>query len=200
MNWGALLHLGANMRDDFLDDPDGWAKSREDEVHRPNPMGPSEKPKRSRYHSYLTCDDAIWKDNVDHCASEGLNTVFIDLGEGVCYPSHPELAVKGTWPVEKMRKELARIRSLGLEPVPKLNFSACHDSWLKEYHRMLSTREYYQVVADVIKDVVEMFDHPRLKGFLVAPWDMSATQKDSEHTRAGISQLAEAKRHHENPV
>lgn len=338
MNWGALLHLGSNMWDDFLDDPDGWAKSREEEELRPNPMGPSEKPKSSRYHSYLRCDDTIWKGNVDHCASEGLNTVFIDLGEGVFYPSHPELAVKGTWSVEKTRKELARMRSLGLEPVPKLNFSACHDSWLKEYHRMLSTREYYQVVADVIKDVVEMFDHPRLfhigydeefaiaqfntyfcairngdlwwhdlnytvcqvakhgarpimwadaiwtgreefvrrasheilmanwyyrddfsekkqqwdgeferrggwgeaynglagflaleeagfdqlpcgsnwnndrnmgrlvdfcrqridpsrlKGFLVAPWDMSATQKESEHTRAGISQLAEAKR------
>ena len=162
MVWGALLHLGSNMWDDFLDDPDGWAKSPEEEQQRPNPMGPSEKqPKRSRYHSYLRCNDAIWKGNVDHCAAEGLNTVFIDLGEGVFYPSHPELAVKGTWRVEKLRKELARIRALGLEPVPKLNFSACHDSWLKEYHRMLSTEKYYQVVADVIKDVVEMFDHPR---------------------------------------
>ena len=161
MVWGALLHLGSNMWDDFLDDPDGWAKSPEEEQQRPNPMGPSDKKKRSRYRSYMRCNDAIWKGNVDHCAAEGLNTVFIDLGEGVFYPSHPELAVKGTWSVEKLRKELARIRALGLEPVPKLNFSACHDSWLKEYHRMLSTEKYYQVVADVIKDVVEMFDHPR---------------------------------------
>jgi hypothetical protein len=61
-----------------------------------------------------------------------------------------------------MRKELARIRSLGMEPLPKLNFSACHDSWLKEYHRMLSTKEYYHVVADVIRDTVELFDNPRL--------------------------------------
>ena len=61
-----------------------------------------------------------------------------------------------------MQKELARIRSLGLEPLPKLNFSTCHDSWLKEYHRQVSTPKYYQVVADVIRDVCEIFGHPRL--------------------------------------
>lgn len=159
--WSALLHLGCNMWDDFLDDPDGWAKSAEEEAVRPNPMGPDAKPRRSRYHSYLKCDDQVWKGNVDHCAAAGLNMVFIDLGEGLFYPSHPELAVKGTWPVEKMRKELARMRAIGLEPVPKLNFSACHDAWLKDFHRMLSTPEYYKVVADVIRDVAEIFDHPR---------------------------------------
>ena len=161
--WSALLHLGANMWDDFLDEPDGWAKSKEAERAHPNPFGPSaKKPRRSRYQSYLRCDDAIFRGNIDHCAKKGLNTVFIDLGEGLFYPSHPELAVEGTWSVEKMRKELVRMRTLGLEPVPKLNFSSCHDAWLKEYHRMLSTRKYYEVVADVIRDVVEIFDHPRL--------------------------------------
>ena len=157
--WSALLHLGHNMWDDFLDNPDGWARSAEEEKARPNPEGPK---KTSRYHSYLRTDDAVWKGLVDHCAAKGLNAVFIDLGEGVAYPSHPELSVKGTWPVEKLRKELARMRAMGLEPLPKLNFSSCHDGWLKEYHRMLSTAEYYKVVADVIRDAAEIFDHPRL--------------------------------------
>ena len=75
MVWGALLHLGSNMWDDFLDDPDGWAKSPEEERQRPNPMGPSDKKKRSRYRSYLRCNDAIWKGNVDHCAAEGRSLV-----------------------------------------------------------------------------------------------------------------------------
>ncbi len=79
---------------------------------------------------------------MDHAAEEGLTTVFMDLGEGMAYPSHPELAVPGTWSVEKMQKELARMRSLGLEPLPKLNFSTCHDAWLKDYHRMISTPQY----------------------------------------------------------
>jgi hypothetical protein len=44
------------------------------------------------------------------------------------YPSHPELAVKGSWSPEKMKSELARLRALGLEPIPKRNFSASHDA------------------------------------------------------------------------
>jgi hypothetical protein len=50
---------------------------------------------------------------------------------------------------------------LGLEPIPKLNFSTGHDAWLKDYHRVTSTPDYYKVVADVIRDVAEVFDHPR---------------------------------------
>ena len=161
MIWGTLLHLGSNMWDDYLAGPDDWAKSTEEEQLAPNPFG-AEGRKRSNYRSYLRCRDDLWRKAVDHMAACGMNTVFIDLGEGMEYPSHPELAVAGTWSVEKMRKELARIRALGMEPVPKLNFSTCHDSWLKEYHRMVSTREYYQVVADVIRDTCEIFDNPRL--------------------------------------
>ena len=137
-----MLQVGNNMWDDFLVGPDDFAKSIEEEKINQNPFGPDPRGKRSRYHSYLCCDDGVWKDAVDRSAEKGMNAILIDLGEGVEFPSHPELAVKGTWSVEKMQKELARIRSLGLEPLPKLNFSACHDSWLKEYHRMLSTKEY----------------------------------------------------------
>ncbi len=160
-SWGCLLHLGSNMWDDFENGPDDWAKSEAEERLRPNPFGPSGN-RRSSYHSYLRCHDDLWRKSVDHAAKKGLDLVFIDLGEGIEYPSHPELKVAGTWSVDKMRKELARMRRLGLEPCPKLNFSACHDSWLKDYHRMLSTRKYYQVVADVIRDAVEIFDNPRL--------------------------------------
>lgn len=161
-SWGCLLHLGSNMWDDFDEKgPDGWAKSEEEEKTNPNPFGPAGK-RRSSYRSYLRCHEDLWKKSVDHAAKDGLNLVFIDLGEAIEYPSHPELKVAGTWSVEKIRNELARIRALGLEPIPKLNFSACHDSWLKDYHRMLSTRKYYEVVADVIRDTVEIFDRPRL--------------------------------------
>lgn len=157
---GALLHLGSNMWDDYPAGPDDFAKSEAEEKSCPNPVNPAGK--RSRYHSYLQCHDDLWKKSIDHMAEKKMNLVFIDLGEGLFYPSHPELAVAGSWSVEKMRKELARIRSLGMEPLPKLNFSTCHDAWLKDYHRMVSTKKYYQVVADVIRDVCEIFDNPRL--------------------------------------
>ena len=157
---GALLHLGSNMWDDFPANPDNLAKSPEEEKVRPNPAKPSGKP--TRYCNYLICRDDLWRKSIDHMAEKGMNLVFIDLGEGIAYPSHPELAVAGTWSVEKTRAELARIRALGIEPIPKLNFSTCHDSWLKEYHRMVSTPTYYKVVADVIADVCEIFGKPSL--------------------------------------
>ena len=94
-------------------------------------------------------------------ADAGLNMIVINIGEGIQLESHPELAVRGSWSIEKMRTELERLRKLGLEPIPKLNFSATHDIWLKEYSRMLSTPTYYQVCGDVIREVIEIFDHPR---------------------------------------
>lgn len=129
---GMLLHLGRNL----------WSEK--------NAAG------------HLRCDDEVWKSTTDQMAREGLNLALVDLGEGLQYPSHPELAVEGSWSVERMRKEIARLREMGIEAVPKLNFSATHDLWLKEYHRMISTPEYYKVCADLIRDVCEIFGAPRL--------------------------------------
>ena len=87
--------------------------------------------------------------------------VVMDLGEFLAYPSHPELAVKGSWSAERMSSEVKRLKAMGLEPIPKMNFSATHHQWLKQYGRMLSTEPYYRVCADVLKDVSEIFERPR---------------------------------------
>ena len=113
----------------------------------------------------LACDDAEWRLVMDRMSANRLNMVLIDLLEGVEYPSHPELGVRGAWSAEKLTKELARLRSLGLEPIPKLNFSACHDEWLGEWGRMLSTPDYYRVCEDLIRDCWELFGHPRFFHF-----------------------------------
>jgi len=110
----------------------------------------------------LACDSAEWATIVTHMHERGLNMAVIELAEGVKYESHPEIAVTGAWSVERLRKELAHMRSLGIEPVPKLNFSATHDQWLGDYNRMVSTPEYYKVCEDLVSEVCEIFDHPRL--------------------------------------
>ena len=88
------------------------------------------------------------------------------------FPSHPELAVKGSWSPERMQKELERLRGLGLEPIPKLNFSAMHDEWLGDYGRMLCTDEYYRVLHllhassaknKVIKDPLTLYEYQKDK-------------------------------------
>ena len=136
MVWGVLLHLGHNM---WGDSPTAYT------------------PPVDRF----TCEEKLWDELTEKSAKSGLNMVVVDLGEGVQYESHPELAIEGAWSVEKLREDLDRMRKLGLEPIPKLNFSACHDFWLGEYAHMVSTPIYYKVCADLVKEVSEIFDHPR---------------------------------------
>lgn len=136
MIWGELLHLGQNM---WGDTPRAYTP-------------PVDK---------FCCEIPIWNELTETMASSGLNMIVIDLGEAVRYESHPELAVPGAWSVERLREELARLRKLGLEPIPKLNFSACHDFWLGDYARMVSTPKYYEVCADLVKEVCAIFDQPR---------------------------------------
>ena len=105
--------------------------------------------------------EAIWRQIIDHLALRKMNLAVIDLGEFPIYPSHPELAVKNSRTPDWIRGEVRRLKSLGIEAVPKLNFSTAHDAWLGEYGRMVSTKTYYRVCADIIRDAAEMFDNPR---------------------------------------
>lgn len=146
MVWGLMMQLGHNM----------WGEE-------PLVGEPKTEEERDRYaRDFNRTDEKLWHEVTEYAAKKGVNLLLIDLGEGMVYPSHPELAVKGSWSPEKMKAELARLRGLGIEPIPKLNFSASHDAWLKEYSRKLSTPEYYKVCADVIRDVCEIFGKPRL--------------------------------------
>jgi hypothetical protein len=120
---GALLHLGRNL----------WGEESAAD--------------------HLRCDDAVWCETTDLMATRGLNLLLVDVAEGVAYPSHPELAVKGSWSAGRLRDEVVRLLGMGIEAIPKLNFSTTHDIWLKDYHRMVSSPKYYQVVKDLIADV-----------------------------------------------
>ena len=142
--WAYLIHLGCNM----WYDKDSVFPS----------LGEKYQPE---YRDYLLTDEKTWDEVVRFLPTQGINTLVIDLGEGVVYDSHPELAVKGTWPKEKLMRKLDEIRALGMEPIPKINFSACHDAWLQSYSHMLSTPVYRQLAADLIGEVCEMFGHPR---------------------------------------
>jgi len=146
--WVYMLKLGTNMWCDCV--PPRWAT-----------LTPEELPYKAAA-DHLRCDDGLWRELTDKARAAGFNMLLMDLGEGIEYPSHPELAVKGSWSPEKLQKELARLRAMGLAPVPKLNFSAAHDVWLGDYARMVSTKKYYEVCADLIKDVAELFGYPRL--------------------------------------
>lgn len=139
-----LLHLGHNMWCDWY--PDGFDTSA------------IEKGLPDRK---LRCRDDLWRIATDHIAAKGMNQVVIDVGEGLVFPRRPELAIEGSWSAEKLADEIGRLHGLGLEVIPKLNFSTTHNGWMKHYRRMVGTSEYYRVCEDVLKDVSEVFGRPR---------------------------------------
>lgn len=157
--WGVLIHLGMNQWHDHymerIKRAGTWAGIPNDDYLEHI---------RSQYQTadHVRFDEATWREVSESYAENGVNTIVLDLGEAFAYPSHPELWVKGSWSVEKLQAELARLRELGFEVLPKLNFSASHCAWLKDYARMLSTPDYYRVCADVIRDVCTVFGRPRL--------------------------------------
>ena len=98
-----------------------------------------------------------WNEHTELLRAVGVNTLVIDIGEAMRYESHPEIAIPGAWDHDTMKAEIDRLRGMGFELIPKLNFSACHDVWLGEYSRMLSTTPYYNACRDIINEVCEVF-------------------------------------------
>lgn len=155
--WANLLHLSFNM----------W----EDRV------GPGDELLEIRgYRPYLQFDDTLWHDALRRMSEVGMNMVIIDLGDGVSYASHPEIAVENAWTTGRLREELEKIRELGIEPIPKLNFATTHDAWLGEYSRRVSTDVYYEVCEDLISEVVDLFDTPRF-------FHLGMDEETAEHQR-----------------
>ena len=115
----------------------------------------------SEYLPDLQLSESLWNDALEKMVNVGLNMVVIDLGDGVKYESHPEIAVNNAWTTTRLHDELGKIRKMGLEPIPKMNFSTCHDAWLGDYGRMVSTKQYYDVCRDLIAEVIDLFDTPR---------------------------------------
>lgn len=146
--WSYLVHFGLNL---WRDVPISGAQG-----------------KVAEKDAYTYCSDKVRFDYAEwvrlsaRLRKAGCNQVVIDLAEFPVYPSHPELAVEGSWPAGKVKEELARLRAMGFEVVPKLNFSANHAIWLKDMRFRISTPEYRSLCADLIRDTIEMFDRPRL--------------------------------------
>lgn len=139
--WSYLIHLGDNMWGDFGPEHGGECKKTQP----------------------LKCEDKAWNEIIDRLVEKKCcNTILIDIGEGVQYESHPEIAAPGAWSKEKLSDEISRLRSLGFDVYPKLNFSAGHDRWMGIYSRMVSTPQYYSFCKDVIDEMSELFDNPSL--------------------------------------
>lgn len=137
--WACLLHLSFNMWEEYI-----------------HPKIPDR-----GFRPELRLSEPLWQDSLKQMVASGMNMVMIDLGDAVKYDSHPEIAVKNAWTPQRLHDELGKMRKMGLEPIPKLNFSTGHDTWMGPYSRMVSTDKYYTVCSDLIAEVSRIFNKPR---------------------------------------
>ena len=148
-HWAFLAHLGYNM----------WADPVRDKRGVP---GIPQSLTQVCAEDHLRFDLDLWHKTTKDLAAAGCNMIVLDIGEGLQYESHPEIACKGAWTKDILQEEIFNLKMLGIEAIPKLNFSACHDEWMGEYGRMVSTTPYYRFCEDVITEVFEVFGNPRL--------------------------------------
>ena len=144
--WAYFLYLSRHM----------WL----DETSK-RPMWTLQPPYEYPYKPENETDVAVWDETVAYLAKTQYNLVVIDVGDGMKFERHPEISAPDAWDKDFLKKKIDEMRALGLEPIPKLNFSTGHDTWFKPYRRMVSTPQYYEAARDCIEEVCEVFGNPR---------------------------------------
>lgn len=114
----------------------------------------------SDYHDTMYTDKKTFQDVIDFLPQCGINTVMLDMGEGMKFDSHPELALPGSWEKAELKEELQRMREMGITPLPKLNFSAGHNAWLQQWGNMIGTDVYDQTCKELVEEMIDVFDTP----------------------------------------
>ena len=114
----------------------------------------------ANYHETMFMDRKTWREVTDFMPKAGINTLLMDMGEGMKFDSHPELAVPGSWEKSEVKEEVARLREMGINPIPKMNFSGEHNAWLQDWGRMVGTESYYQMTQEIIEEMIEVFGTP----------------------------------------
>ena len=140
--WAILLKIGVNTN------------------AKPGDCRPYDMEDEYRYHEELFFDKEVWHKVTEYLPTQGINTVVIDINEGVKLDSHPELAVPGSLEKAEFIEELKRLRSLGLTPIPKFNFSSAHNAWLQTYAYQVGMPIYRQVCEDIVRETIEIFEYP----------------------------------------
>ena len=127
----------------------------------------------------LRFDRELFLEYTAYLRSCGVDTLILNLGDAVKYESHPEVSLPDALSREELLKEVTRLREMGFEVIPMLDFSAAHDVWLGEYSYMLSTTPYYRVCADLIDELIDLLEP---KYFHVGMGDESyELQKDFQY-------------------
>ena len=102
-----------------------------------------------------------WRKMMKDLAARGYNAFFLDVADGVAYPSRPELAAKGAWTQKQLMEALKTAREEGLEPIPYMDFTSPRNSWLGAGNLPSASQEALALCCGLIGDLVGMFEHAR---------------------------------------
>ena len=115
-----------------------------------------------------------WTAATGKLAGEGVNAVVIDIVDGYVYPSHPELAAKEAWEGKRFKMELSRLREIGLEPIPCLDFSVGRCAWIR---KQVGTAEGLALCLDLVRDIQKVFGRPRYFQVVADGWSAADREK-----------------------
>jgi hypothetical protein len=84
-NWCLILYLAGNCWNDS--DTEAWCTG-------------------ELFNTKLLTEKKAWREVVDMAAENGIDSLYINLANGIRYASHPEIAIEGAWEVEELKEEL----------------------------------------------------------------------------------------------
>ncbi len=109
---------------------------------------------------FVYFDRCAWDKIINELPALGVDTVILDLAEGIKYDCAPDLAIKGSIDKAEFKKMLDKLRALGITAIPKLDFSAAHDLWAGNYGKSAGTQLYRDFCKNIIDEVCELFGKP----------------------------------------
>ena len=117
-----------------------------------DPVWYGRKEQEKRFDLKLACD------MVKAMGKAGLNTLIIDVEDGVEYRTFPELKRHYSAPMGDLVKLVECARGVGMHVIPKLNFSKGdsnrHNEWFSPYHKMGDTPEYWAKAFKLIDELI----------------------------------------------
>lgn len=103
-------------------------------------------------------DETLALEVVRAMADAHMNTLILDVEDGVVFASHPELRRPHSLPMESLRRIVRAAHAKGIDVVPKVNFSRGvtfdHNAWMSPYDKLDDTDAYWRVAFDVIDELI----------------------------------------------
>jgi hypothetical protein len=94
---------------------------------------------------------------VESMSRVGINLLVVDCADGVVYKSHPELRRPYSADMKALQTIAKRAATLGIEVVPKLNFSQGseeHNLWFRPHNFPFDTSEYWRKATELIDELI----------------------------------------------